>query len=57
MVARVDIGQEEAAIFLRTLSGSTCDIPEILGNDMLPNKVFREKLAAIFAVILCLTTM
>ena len=55
MVARVNIGQEEAAILLRTLSGSTCDNLEILGNEVLHNKVFREKLAAIFAVTLCLT--
>ena len=41
MVARVNIGQE-AVILLRILSGSTCDNPEILGNEMLPNKVFRE---------------
>ena len=39
MVARVYIGQEEAAILLRTLSGSTCDNPEILGNEVLPNSV------------------
>ena len=51
MVARVNIGQEEAAILFRTLSGSTCENPEILG------KVFREKLAAIFALTLCLTTV
>ena len=57
MVARVNIGQEEAAILLRTLSGSTSDNPKILGNEVLPNKVFREKLAAIFAVTLCLTTV
>ena len=49
MVARVNIGQEEAAIFFRTLPGSTCDNPEILGNEVLPNKVFREKRAAISA--------
>ena len=42
MVARVNIGQEEAAILFRTLSGSTCDNPEIPGNEVLPNKVFRE---------------
>ena len=46
MVARVNIGQKEAAILFRTLSGSTCDNPEILGNEVQPNKVFREKLAA-----------
>ena len=57
MVAMVNIGQEEAAIPFRILSGSTCDNPEILGNEVLPDKVFREKLAAIFAVILCLTTV
>ena len=57
MIARVSIGQEEAAILFRTLSGSTCDNPEILGNEVLPNKVFREKLATIFAVTLCLTTV
>ena len=27
MVARVNIGQEEAALFLRTLSDSACDNP------------------------------
>ena len=47
MVARVNIGQEEAAILFRTLSGSTCDNSEILGNEVLPNKVFRKELAAI----------
>ena len=57
MVARVNIGQEEAAILFRTLSGSTCDNPEILGNEVLPNKAFRENLAAIFAVQLCLATV
>ena len=57
MVARVNIGQEEAAILFRTLSASTCDNPEILLNEVLPNKVFREKQAAIFAVTLCLTTV
>ena len=57
MVARVNIGQEEAAILFRTLSGSTYDNPEILGNEVLPNKVFREKQAAIFAVTLCLATV
>ena len=54
MVTRGNIGQEEAAILFRTLSGSTCDNPEILGNEVLPNEVFREKIAAIFAVTLCL---
>ena len=39
MVARVNIGQEEAAILCRTLSGSTCDNPGILGNEVLPNSV------------------
>ena len=57
MVARVNMGQEEDAIFFRTLSGSTCDNPEILGSEVLPNEVLREKLAAIFAVTLCLTTV
>ena len=57
MVARVNIVQEEAAILFSTLSGSTCEYPEILGNEVLPNKVFREKLAAIFAVTLCLATV
>ena len=57
MVARVNIDHEEAAILLITLSGSTCHNPEILGNEVLPNKVFREKLAAILAVTLCLTTV
>ena len=57
MVARVNIAQEEVAILFRTLSCSTCDNSEILGNEVLLNKVFREKLVAIFAVILCLTTM
>ena len=56
MVARVNIGQEEAAILFRTLSSSTCDNPEILGNEVLPNNVHRE-LAAIFTVTLCLTTV
>ena len=57
MVAGVNIAQEEAAILFRTLSCSTCDNSEILGNEVLPNKVFREKLVPIFAVILCLTTV
>ena len=57
MVAGVNIAQEEAAILFRTLSGSTCDNSEILGNEVLPNKVFREKLVALFAVTLCLTTV
>ena len=57
MVARVNMGQEEAATLFRTLSGSTCDNPEILGNEVLPNKLFREKLAAIFTVTLCLITV
>ena len=57
MVARVNIGQEKAAILFRTLSGSTCDNSKILGNKVLLNKVFREKVAAIFAVTLCLTTV
>ena len=52
MVARVNIGQLKAAILFRTLSHSTCDNPEILGNEVWPKKVFREKLAAIFAVTL-----
>ena len=42
MVARVNIGEEEATILFRTLSGSTCDNLEILGNEVLPNKVSRE---------------
>ena len=46
-VSRVNIGQKEAAILLRTMSGSTCDNQEILGNEVLPNKVFREELAAL----------
>ena len=49
MVAGVNIVQEEAAILFRTLSGSTCDNPKILGNEVLLNKVFREKLDAISA--------
>ena len=57
MVARVNIAQEEAAILFRTLSGSTCDNSEILENEVLPNKVFKEKLAASFVVTLCLTTV
>ena len=57
MVARVNIGREEAAILFRTLSDSTCDNPEILRNEVLPNKVFKEKLAAIFAVTQYLTTV
>ena len=57
MVARVNIGQEEAAILFRNLLDSTCDNPEILGNKVLPNEAYREKLAAIFAVTLCLTTV
>ena len=57
MVARVNIGQEEAAILLRTLSCSICDNSEILGNEVRPNEVFREKLAAISAATLCLTTV
>ena len=57
MVARVNIGQEEAAILFRTLSCSTFDNPEILRYEVLPNKVFREKPAAISAAILCLMTV
>ena len=57
MVAGVNIGQEEAAILFRTLSCSTGDNSEIFGNKVLPNKVFREKLVPIFAVILGLTTV
>ena len=57
MVAGVNIAQEEAAILFRTMSCSTCDNSEILGNKVLPNKVFREKLVPTFAVTLCLTTV
>ena len=57
MVTGVNIAQEEAAILFRTLSCSTCDNSEILGIEVLTNKVFREKPVAIFAVILCLTTV
>ena len=48
-VARVNISQEEAAILFRTLSCSTCDNPEIFGNEVLPNKMFGEMLGAISA--------
>ena len=34
--------------------GSICDNPEILGNEVLPKKVFREELASISAGTLCL---
>ena len=48
MVAGVNIAQEEVAILFRTLSCSTCDNSEILGNEVRPNKVFREKTSAYF---------
>ena len=57
MVATVNIGQEEAGILFRTLSCSTNDNPEILGNDVPPNKVFREELAAVSVATLSLATL
>ena len=56
-VARVNIGQEDVAILLRTPSGSTYDNLEILGNEVLPNEVVKEELAAISAGTLGLATM
>ena len=56
MVTGINIAQEEAAILFRTLS-STCVNSEILENEVLTNKVFKEKPVAIFAVIMCLTTV
>ena len=44
-------------MLLRTLSGSTCDNLEILGNEVLPNKVVKEELAASSAMTLCLATI
>ena len=37
---RVNLGTEIAAILLRILSGSTCGNKEILGDEVLPKKVF-----------------
>ena len=45
-VVRVNLGPEVAAILLTILSGSTCGYPEILGDEVLPKKVFFEELAA-----------
>ena len=39
-VARVNLGPEVAARLLKILSGSTCGNPEILGDQVLPKKVF-----------------
>ena len=39
-VARVNLGPEIAAILLKILLGSTCDNAEILGDEVLPKKVF-----------------
>ena len=39
-VARVNLGPEIAAIILKILLGSTCGNAEILGDEVLPKKVF-----------------
>ena len=39
-VARLYLGPEIAAILLKILLGSTCDNAEILGDEVLPKKVF-----------------
>ena len=41
-VAKVYLGPEVATILLRAVSGSTCDNPKILGDEVLPNKVFNK---------------
>ena len=53
MVSRVNIGQEEVTILIRTLSDSTCDDPEFLGNEMLPNKCL-EKNKQLFLLLNCI---
>ena len=45
-VARVNLGPEIAAILLKILLGSTCDNAEILGDEVLPKKVFLKELSA-----------
>ena len=45
-VARVNPGPEVAAILYKILSGSTCSNPEIQGGEVLPKKIFLDKLAA-----------
>ena len=39
---QIYLGSEIAVILLRTMSGSTCGSPEILEDEVLPNKLFKE---------------
>ena len=47
-VARVNLGPEIAEIFLKILLGSTCDNAEILGDEVLPKKVFLKRISSYF---------
>ena len=47
-VGRVDLGPEVAAILIRILPGSTSGHPEILGNQVLPNKTVLRRTNSYF---------
>ena len=47
-VARVNLGPEIAAILLKILLGSTCNNAEILGEEVLPKKVFLKRIISYF---------
>ena len=47
-VAKVNLGPEIAAILLKILLGSTCDNAEILGDEVLPKKVFLKRISSYF---------
>ena len=47
-VAKVNLCPEIAAILLKILLGSTCDNAEILGDEVLPKKVFLKRISSYF---------
>ena len=48
IVARVNLGPEIAATLLKILLGSTCGNAEILGDEVLPKKVFLTRISSYF---------
>ena len=48
---------EIAALFLKILLGSTCDNAEILGDEVLPKKVFLKRISSYFVPHLSLATV